>query len=208
MIPPKMDREEFAERKRVGAEYLSRIARVPAEKRKDLLVEWAEKLYDAHAQRRMVLLKSLDDISPFLADLRLFYSGTVMALLAAGRPDDLESEAIRLAMDGRESHWLAKIVLLFPVDATAEETSGPAARGARAGSADPTAAKRRALVDAYMAEVLRVKNKRIFRSDIWKEAGYKDATAFQRWQRNDRRSSESDNRAFTRLLLIGKPHLK
>jgi hypothetical protein len=151
----------------------------------------------------------LDDISLFRFDLSLYYSGTIMPLFAEARPGDVESEAIRLAIAGRDSYWLGKIALRFPVEAAAEENSGPAAKGdQRDGSPDPTAAKRRALVDAYMAEVLRVKNKRIFRSDIWKEAGYKDATAFQRWQRNDRRSSESDNRAFTRLLLMGKPHLK
>jgi hypothetical protein len=208
MIPPKMDREPFAERKRLGAEYLARIARASDAERKELLVEWAEKLYDAYAQCRMELLKSLDDISLFRADLSLYYSGTIMPLFAEARPGDVESEAIRLAIAGRDSYWLGKIALRFPVEAAAEENSGPAAKGARADSQDPTAAKRRALVDAYIAEVLRVKNKRIFRSDIWKEAGYKDATAFQRWQRNDRRSSESDNRAFTRLLLIEKPHLK
>jgi hypothetical protein len=61
-----MDRERFAEHKRLGAEYLARIARASAAERKELLVEWAEKLYDAHAQRRMDLLKSLDDISLLL----------------------------------------------------------------------------------------------------------------------------------------------
>jgi hypothetical protein len=203
-----MDREPFAERKRLGAEYLARIARASDAERKELLVEWAEKLYDAYAQCRMELLKSLDDISLFRVDLSLYYSGTIMPLFAEARPGDVESEAIRLAIAGRDSYWVGKIALRFPVEAAAEENSGRAAKGVRVGSGDPIAAKRRAQVDAYMAEVLRVKNKRIFRSDIWKEAGYKDATAFQRWQRNDRRSSESDNRAFTRLLLIEKPHLK
>ena len=176
--------------------------------RKELLVEWAEKLYDAHAQRRMDLLKSLDDISPFLTDLGLYYSGTILSLLAEARPDDSESEAIGTAIAGRRSDWLAKIALRFPVEAAAEENSGRAAKRARVGNGDPIAAKRRAQVDDYIEEVFRVRKKHISRSDIWKTAGYKDATAFQRWQRNDRRSSESDNRAFTRLLLLEKPNLK
>ena len=47
MIPSHMDREQFAERKVLGAAYLARIARATGEKRQELLVEWAEKLYDA-----------------------------------------------------------------------------------------------------------------------------------------------------------------
>src|ERR1700693_5622318 len=105
MIPRNMNREEFAERKRLGTEYPSRIARAPAEKRKELMVEWAEKLYDAYAQRRMGLPESLDDIPRLLLDLRLYYSGTVVPLVAAARPDDFESEAISLAIAGRESYW-------------------------------------------------------------------------------------------------------
>ena len=207
MIPPKMDRERFAERKRLGFEYLARIARASAAERKQLLVEWAEKLYDAHTQRRMDLLKSLDDISPFLADLGLYYSGTIEPLLAEARPDDSESEAIRLAIAGRNDYWLEKIALRFPVEAAAEENSGRAAKGAWAGSGDPIAAKRRAQVDEYIEEVFRVKKKRIFRKAIWKAAGYRGATEFERWQRNEPRSSKKHDRDFTRVL-TEKPHLK
>lgn len=204
MIPPKMDRERFSERKGLGAEYLARIARAAAEQRKELLVEWAEKLYDTYAERRVGLLKSLEDISQLLFDLRLYYSGTIMPLLAEACPDDSESEAVRIAIAGRDSYWLGKIALRFPVEAAAEENS--ATEGARVGSGDAIAAKRRAQVDDYIEEVFRVKKKRIFRTAIWKAAGYKDATAFERWQRNDPRSSKADDRAFTRVL-TEKPHL-
>ena len=47
MIRENIDREEFAERRRFGVEYLSRIARASAETREKPMVEWAEKLYDA-----------------------------------------------------------------------------------------------------------------------------------------------------------------
>ena len=83
MIPSHMDREQFAERKVLSAEYLARIARATDEQRKELLVEWAEKLHDRHAQRRIGLMKSLGDLSPLLDDLNLHYSVTVMLLLAA-----------------------------------------------------------------------------------------------------------------------------
>jgi hypothetical protein len=203
-----MDREEFEERKRIGAEYLFRIARASGEKRRELLVEWAEKLYDARANLRMSLVKSVDDLPPLLAELRLLYSGTVMPLLAAAQPNDSEAEAIRLALEGRESECLAELMRRLPAEAAAEENSGGAAQGAPAGKReDPIAAKRRARVDEYLDEVFRVKKKRIFRRDIWKTAGYQSATEFQRWQRNDPRSSKVHDRAFTRVL-TEKPHLK
>jgi glycine/D-amino acid oxidase-like deaminating enzyme len=155
----------------------------------------------------MELLKSLDDISLFRADLSLYYSGTIMPLFAEARPGDVESEAIRLAIAGRDSYWLGKIALRFPVEAAAGENSGRAAKGVRVGNGDPIAAKRRAQVDEYIEEVFRVTKKRIFRTAIWKQARYRDATEFERWQRNDSRSSKKHDRDFTRVL-TEKPHLK
>ena len=57
MFPRNMNPEEFAARKRLSALYLARIARATREKRQELLVEWAEKLYDPQVQvhgRRVV----------------------------------------------------------------------------------------------------------------------------------------------------------
>ena len=102
-----MDRAPFAERKRLGAEYLARIARASDAERKELLVEWAEKLYDDYARGRVCLMESPADVSRLLLDLRLYYSGTVMPLLAEARPSVFEMEAIRLAIAGRESEWSA-----------------------------------------------------------------------------------------------------
>jgi hypothetical protein len=126
MIPPNMDREEFAERKQLCAEYLARIAQATDEHRKELFAEWAEKLYDPHVRRRSRLMKSLADLSPLLDDLALYNSGTTIPLLGAARPNESESEAIRLAIAGRTSAWLAKIALLFPAEAAAVETSDSA----------------------------------------------------------------------------------
>ena len=67
--------------------------------------------------------------------------------------------------------------------------------------------KRRAQVDEYIEEVFRVKKKRIFRNAIWKAAGYREATEFERWQRNDPRSSKKHDSDFTSVL-TEKPHLK
>jgi len=208
VVPRNIDREEFAERKRLGAEYLFQIARTTGEKRQELIVEWAEKLYDARAQRRTGLVKSWSDVSLLRTELFLFQSGTVMPLLAAAHPDDFEIQAIRLALEGRESNWLADIVQRFPAESAAEENSGPpAASGAPVVSEDLIAAQRRARVDEYIDGVFRCKRKHIFRSDIWRAAGYGDATAFERWQRNDRRTSKQHDKSFSRIL-AEKPHLK
>jgi hypothetical protein len=207
MIPPNMDREEFAKRKRLGADYLSRIARATGEKRQELIVEWAEKLYDAHAQSRMRLVKSSGDIPRLQADFALFVSGTVMPMLAEARPDDRELEAIRLAIAGRASEWLARIIQGLPAEGVVEGPPSRAAKGARAGSKDPIALQRRARVDDYIDEVSRIKKKHILRSAIWKTAGYENATAFERWQRNDPRSTKAHDRSFARVL-TERPHLK
>ena len=62
-------------------------------------------------------------------------------------------------------------------------------------------------MDAYIEEVFLKTGKRITRTDIWKSARYKDRTDFERWQRDDPRSTKAANERFTRLL-NEKPHLK
>jgi len=200
-----MDREDFAERRRIGADYLARMARGSAEERRDLLLEWAVKLYDGHAGRRVVLLEQPGNIGQLVADLRLYYSGTIVPLLADARPDDFVSEAISLAIAGQESHWLARIALLAPV-AAADQNSRRVVPRYLGSAPDPVAAERIAKVDSYIEEVFRIKKKRISRCDFWKSAGHRTPTAFERWQRNDPRSSKSDDRSFTRVL-TRKPHL-
>jgi hypothetical protein len=72
---------------------------------------------------------------------------------------------------------------------------------------DPVAAQRRRAVDDYIAEVLEKTGKRITRTDFWKAARYRTRTEFERWQRNDPRTTRTANERFTRLLQE-KPHLK
>ena len=66
---------------------------------------------------------------------------------------------------------------------------------------------RRAAVDAYIDEVFSKTGKRITRTDIWKSAGYRSRTEFERWERQDRRATKTANQHFTRIL-TEKPHLK
>jgi hypothetical protein len=69
------------------------------------------------------------------------------------------------------------------------------------------ASSRRASVDRYIADVLAQTGKRITRIDIWKKAGYADATEFERWQRGDQKQSKAAGENLRRIL-TDKPHLK
>ena len=67
---------------------------------------------------------------------------------------------------------------------------------------------RRAMVNAYIAEVLDKTGKRITRKDIWRKAGYNSRTEFERWERKDAaRPNRAAAEAFNRILRE-KPHLK
>ena len=207
MALPDFDREEFAECKRLGADYLAQMARATGTKRRELIVEWAEKLYDARVQRRIGLVKSWGDLSLLRSELSFYQSTVVMPLLAPVHPDDFEIEAVRLALEGRESYWLADVVPHLPAASAAAENSGVDASAASDVVKDPIAVQRKAWVDEYIAEVRRVKKKRISRTAIWEAAGYTNATTFERWQRNHPRTTRADDTAFSRIL-TDKPHLK
>jgi hypothetical protein len=64
----------------------------------------------------------------------------------------------------------------------------------------PTRLERRAAVDVYIEKILRETGRRITRTDIWKSAGYKSRTEFERWERNDSRATKTAQRNFTRVL--------
>jgi hypothetical protein len=67
---------------------------------------------------------------------------------------------------------------------------------------------RRAAVDAYIAAVYAKTGEHITRTSIWKSAGYKSRSEFEKWERNDpkRRNMTADMRF--RQILAKKPHLK
>ena len=75
------------------------------------------------------------------------------------------------------------------------------------GSLD-AATGRRKEIDEYITEVHRKTGRRITRTEIWKTAGYKSRTEFERWERADpNRPNKAADTAFTRLLRE-KPHLR
>jgi hypothetical protein len=70
-----------------------------------------------------------------------------------------------------------------------------------------TADQRRKAVDDYINLVLDRTKQRITRTDIWKAAGHREATQFERWQRADPHTTKSAERSFSRILRE-KPHLQ
>jgi hypothetical protein len=90
-------------------------------------------------------MKSLGDLSLLLDDLALYYSGTIMPLLARANPKDFEIEAIGLAIAGRNSHWVAIATRRFPGEASAAETHDD--------SADPEAVTASGRRRGYRKEV-------------------------------------------------------
>jgi hypothetical protein len=104
-----------------------------------------------------------------------------------------ESPKLRGNIVGKRPHWLT-------------EPSAPATTDKRA--LESKHANRRAMVDAYIEDVLSKTSKRISRKDFWMKAGYETRTEFERWQRRDRKHpNKAADKNFMRILLE-KPHLK
>jgi hypothetical protein len=102
------------------------------------------------------------------------------------------------------------------IDAAHKLRPAPKDRPKRAVLEQPTTAHgighrgagRRREVEAYIKEVLDKKGKRITRTDIWKNAGYKTRTEFERWERDDPRNQNKTAGERFRAILFEKPHLK
>jgi hypothetical protein len=62
--------------------------------------------------------------------------------------------------------------------------------------------ERRDQVDQFIAAVLQTTGEKITRTDIWRAAGYRDATDFERFQRNDKRASKTAIASFSRILTM------
>lgn len=103
---------------------------------------------------------------------------------------ELSAEAFRLERSPRVSE--AKSEALAD-DAVAADSAGNSGNRAR--------------INAYMAEVLSKRAKKISRKEIWVSAGYSDATEFERWQRGASNTTKAAIERFERVLR-DKPHLQ
>jgi hypothetical protein len=96
-------------------------------------------------------------------------------------------------------------IAYWRVEATRRESAQPSPPR-RTNTGKSNSGDRRAAVDAYIQEVKNA-GKQITRTDIWRKAGYKSRTEFERWERNDpNRLNKAADKNFTRIL-IEKPHL-
>jgi len=66
--------------------------------------------------------------------------------------------------------------------------------------ADENIQSRRAKVDAFIERARHKTGRRITRTMIWKAAGYKNRTEFERWQRGDARTTAAAHRNIMRVL--------
>jgi hypothetical protein len=217
MIPSNTDLGTLSEVSRLTGEYLPKIAGATEPDRKKLLCEFVSQIYDIWTEQRAKLFKSQEDLPDFKFELDTHLSRVVMPLLGPIRLSDPELEAIELALAGRRQHWLGVVAtrvapaenqLPDPSATTSDQSLSMRTEGtgaARTGS-DPIAKERKRSVDAYIAEA-RCLGIQITRTDIWKKAAYKTRTEFERWERNDRRATQTANKNITRVL-TEKPHLR
>jgi len=72
---------------------------------------------------------------------------------------------------------------------------------------DMIAEERDNAIQAYIDEVFEKTGKWITQTSIWKSLGYKDRSEYERWKRNDPRTTDAAKERFPRFLKE-KPHLK
>jgi hypothetical protein len=173
-------------------------------------------LFDSWAERRIGLLKSADDLGPLTSEQATYLSALILPALEPAELTDAELGAVRLVSVGRARHWLGRAIArlqettpeVTPQVSEPEPVSAPHVEGSSDEQpAESIAKRRRASIDAYIDEVWRVTGQRITRAAIWKKAGYKARSQFERWERNDPRASHAADLVFSRLL-DEKPHLK
>ena len=147
-------------------------------------------------------------VASFLREFCYYLFRDPNALLSAGERPETAVEGARffawLQLDRYVRGEVGNDLKAGPITASEPTVSGHESTGRKH---DPVAVERRARVEAYRQDVLEKTGNRITRKEIWRKAGYESATEFQRWQRNDPRTTLTANRNFERIL-SEKPHLK
>ena len=62
-------------------------------------------------------------------------------------------------------------------------------------------------INAYIAEMFQATGEKLTRADIWRQAGYKTRSEFERWERCDPKTTKTATERFQKIL-SEKPHLK
>jgi hypothetical protein len=105
----------------------------------------------------------------------------------------------------RSPIWKQYEDLLLGVAETQAAVDGPDSSRPATDPDAVAAPHRRAAVDSYIQAVFQRTGKRITRAAIWKSAGYKTRTEFERWERGDSRATKAADRNFTRILSGTQP---
>jgi hypothetical protein len=109
----------------------------------------------------------------------------------------LSDQAYRLGEEVRKSdEWLRLGEAIVEAQGNRAETARPRTEN----KTQEKSTDRRGMVDGYIAQVLARTGKKISRRDIWLVAGYESATEFERFQRNDQRTTQSAVTNFQRVL--------
>ena len=200
------------------------IANFKARGAENAVLTLVDQKYDACGQVGMMLAENVakaQDVAEILTEV-------VEPTLAAFGPmfqvceqhgmsaDALLTQA-RIRLMARMEHWKAKVFErglkgelhalkkcstettpdnLQEADDDTEPSGTESADAAGAAEAE----RRRAAIDGFMAAVAEKTGRKITRKDIWTVAGYKDPTEFERFQRDNPRTTKSATIAFNRIL--------
>jgi hypothetical protein len=137
-----------------------------------------------------------------------------MPLLGSIRLSETEQEAVHLVLDGRMQYWRGVVVARYAADlsrpneasGTTPDESAALPTDKKVAARKQSAKQRREAVDAYIEEARRA-GVTINRTEIWRKAGYKTRSEFERWERNDPRATRTADANITRIL-TEKPHLR
>ena len=210
-----------AEHARIGAAIHERIPKASTEADYIALrLDGASWMFDLYA-RMYALATTFETLEEHTRALETLAQGYVEAGMRHN--GSLNARTLRSELDirmkQRKFHWISKLhqvagarepTAAAPQDpqslpsATPSAPSRPPTRAEtvpqRAEGRVPEATSRRALVDACIQEAALRTGKRITRTDFWKAAGYKTRTEFERWQRNDPKTTKAAAEAFERVL--------
>ncbi len=147
--------------------------------------------FEIRAKAFLELVSDLDTQNAFIAILRSISVGSFEEY--TGFP---EGQLIPVGMETKRVDALRQLVPKW-------EKAGPEIR--ESGSLESVAQQRRKAVDLYIMELEAKTGRRITRSDIWRSAGYSEATQFERWEKNIRGTAAADRRISQ--VLRAKPHM-
>lgn len=122
------------------------------------------------------------------SDVALSVSGLLSGSLLIFQ-EDIRVELIQTIEEHRKK-WKPPLLNRAVANQTASSASG-----------DDCARRRRASVDSLISKTLAIGTK-IHRNDIWKIAGYINASEFERYQRCDKRATKTAIRAFDEVLAL------